>query len=185
MKRTMLLLVLAVLGGCGDRSRQEPTGTRQPTAEAPSAHWVQSEQLQGLMDRLAARRWSATGTSDKDVESPAGADEDTRRVSALAAELAAMATNIPTSVNLSSLSASDRAAFIAEADNLHDEAMNLQRAADRKQIERMQGAMKAIDGTCLACHSRFRDLTGVLDRNRAELRAPGLVQSAVAASSRR
>jgi hypothetical protein len=145
---------------------------------------VQSEQLQNLMDRIAARRWSTTAASNQDVESPASADQDISRVAALAAELAAMATNIPASVNLTTLSASDRAAFIAEAENLRDEAMNLQRAAERKQIEQMQGAMRSVDGTCLACHSRFRDLTGVLDRNhRAELRAHRPAPDSTAAGS--
>jgi hypothetical protein len=144
-------------------------------------HWVQSEQLRTLMARISARRWAADGTGDKDVESSPNAEKDVKKVSTLAAELAAMATNIPSSVNLRTLSASDRTAFSAEANNLHDQAMSLQRAAEMNQIEQMQRVMREIDGTCISCHSRFRDLTGVLNMPRADLRTPNPTQARAAA----
>ena len=56
---------------------------------------------------------------------------------------------------------------MAEAQTLHDQAIELRNQSQKFQIEKMQQTLDGITSTCVSCHSRFRDLTGQLDLRKA------------------
>jgi hypothetical protein len=61
------------------------------------------------------------------------------------------------------LSEAERRGFVAFADTLHDQALRLRGDAEKMRIEQMQQSMDAVRSTCMACHTRYRDLTGNVD----------------------
>jgi cytochrome c556 len=133
-------------------------------------HWVQNEQLRGLMKELSAksqRNWPKD--VPQDPEDPQSGDPRNTMDSAakLADGLAATAARIPESVTNANMSEADLAGFQAEANTLRDQAMRLGQAARAKKVEQMQRSLDAISSTCISCHSRYRDFAGQVNMNRA------------------
>jgi hypothetical protein len=170
--RGILLIGVALLASCrssessaGGTGSAEALPVRQATAASPPAgpHWVQDTRLRTLMDGIAIK--SATvpeGTED--VESPASLQQKQSfdLAAALADTLAQTALQIPQVPGKDKLSEADRRGFDAEANTLHELALELKKGAQAHKIERMQSTLSTISSTCTACHTRYRDLTGFL-----------------------
>ena len=67
------------------------------------------------------------------------------------------------------MSVADRGGFNAEAQTLHDQATALRNAARANQVEPLQGMLDGINSTCIACHSRYRDISGDLNTHNASI----------------
>jgi cytochrome c556 len=140
----------------------------EPVIEGP--HWVQSQQLRGVMEQLSGLRGAIPNTEiPQDPESPQGkqANLAIEAVAALGEALSETAMKIPGAVANHKMNEADRRAFVAEAQTLRDQAIELRDAAKSRKLERMQAAMDQLNTTCFACHSRFRDLAGELEIRKA------------------
>jgi hypothetical protein len=146
-----------------------PTISRVPVT-SPTKHWVQSQQLKGIMDQLSRQHASLPAGVPQDPESAAG--RESRRAVAEAAELADLlartADGIPAAVDTSKMSEADRRGFISEAQTLRDQADELRDAARANRVEQMQTVLDRINSTCLSCHSRYRDFAGELNFRKAD-----------------
>ena len=145
-------------------SQSQPLAARGP-------HWVQSQQLKAAMAQIAQLRASLPKDLPQDVESPNGRMVSLACASAATAadSLAATADRIPKALDGKQLGEADRRGFLATAQTLRDQAMTLREDAEKMQVERMQRGMDSITLTCIACHSRYRDLTGQVDINKSLL----------------
>lgn len=153
-KLFVVVAVLMISCNSGSKDPENPRIAQQ--------HWIQSEPLESLMKRISSQQQSVQRGLPGDVES--GSRLDAAKMAELAMELSRSARIIPETVNLRHLSETDERAFVAEANALAQQAMELHNAAKDYQVEPMQRAMMAIQSTCLCCHSRFKELTGDLDQ---------------------
>jgi hypothetical protein len=147
-------------------SISQPSAVNQtPRAiPTPSQHWVQNNQLRALMNSISQQANALPAGVPEDPESSRvlARKQTFDQVAMLANGLSQTARQIPLDVKQSQLSEDDRRGFEAEAATLHDLAVELKSAAEARQVERMQSTLSSINSTCIACHSRYRDLTGVL-----------------------
>ena len=99
-------------------------------------------------------------------ESPAAAAQPHQfdEIAVLANALSETADRLPSVTSRIPMSQADQAGFLAEARTLHEQAAQLQAAANRRSIEQMQRQMDGINATCISCHSRYRDFSGRLNR---------------------
>jgi cytochrome c556 len=178
--KKLALLSIGVLSGvsCTHEGKSTATsGGGNPVAKSPASqpalggpHWVQSQQLRGVMEQLSGLRGAIPKTDmPQDAESPAGNEANLAIASAAALgdALAETAMKIPAAVANHKMSEADRRAFVAQAQTLRDQAIELRDAAKARKLERMQEAMDQLNTTCFACHSRFRDLAGELEFRKA------------------
>lgn len=164
------------LAACANHDTAAHAKVTPPTVPASQPvnpdrpHWVQSAQLQSVMQQLSGLH-GALPTKDlpQDAESPSGWNAKTAMAAAgaLGDALATQAMRIPASVSGKSMTDADRAAFADQAHALHDQAVELRDAARANKVEQVQAAYDKINTTCFACHSRFRDLAGELEFRKA------------------
>ena len=147
--------------------RQSPSQTAVTATRGP--HWVQSQQLKAAMAQIAQLRASLPKDLPQDVESPNGRMVSLACASAATAadSLATTADRISKALDGKQLGEADRRGFLATAQTLRDQAFTLRDDAEKMQVERMQRGMDSITLTCIACHSRYRDLTGYVDINKS------------------
>ena len=158
----------AVQSASTDLPTTGPVATTRP--DDLRRHWVQNDQLRNLMKDLSARAehdWPRD--IPQDPEDPQTASLRTSLASAikLSDELAIAALRIPAGITDAKLSEADRAGFEAEANTLHTQALQLGTAARAKKVEQMQKSLEAINATCISCHSRYRDISGLLQIHQA------------------
>jgi hypothetical protein len=133
-------------------------------------HWVQSEQLSDLMNSISAKMLADAPEDLHRPRADVGEDDVERAITSaakLAEGLAASAERIPVSVEHVKMSEADRAGFLAEAETLRKQALELGQAARARKTDQMQRSLAAISSTCISCHSRYRDFAGELDIQRA------------------
>jgi len=135
-----------------------------PTTQSSPQHWVQDQQLRGLMNILA-KQTSAVPGQAADVESPPGflKNQPYDQVATLADGLAQTSLQISRVPGKEKLSTADQQGFDALAKSLHDQALELKAGAEAHQLERMQNSLTSMSNTCTACHTRYRDLSGLLE----------------------
>lgn len=139
---------------------------REPGAAGKDAHWVHSTELRtqmAVLDRATKGDWPQEIAG----EAPSR-DEGTDPCVAEAVEhaeaLALAARRIPESASRARLAEVDRRSFIAQAETLYDQATRWVEAARQADAPAMRLALADIDATCHSCHTRFRDVSGVLRR---------------------
>jgi cytochrome c556 len=179
MTRTALSLMaaatLALL--CFSCSSQKP---KNEPAAAPThiqgvkhtnQHWVQGEQLQALMKTISAQAQNLPKPPSQDTESKPIGPATFTQAAALADSLSSAAQRIPLAIEGVDLGEADRRAFAVYAQTLSDQAGQLKKWANARDLEEMQRTFKSINNTCASCHIRYRDLSGNLWPPRANLRA--------------
>lgn len=175
---TAFTLCSLLCAGCASTADQETAATTTRTEPATSAtaangvksgrvhHWVQSDQLQRVMQQLgssSATQWPSTLPDDPEVAvNERDRNEAFRNGAELAASLAQAAARIPDSVTHLALSQADRDAFIATANTLKDQSQQLGRAARSHRVEDMQKLLEGTRATCISCHTCFKDISGDL-----------------------
>ena len=170
--KTLMLLIVSTISllliSCGS-SKQPTPEPAAPSVASPSRHWIQDQRLRQVMASLSRSNpsWPKTLPQDPEAKSPPGNAADFDEVAALAASLADASTHIPDLAPTLKMSEADRSGFLVQAMTLHDQAQQLRDAARDRKIEQMQRTMDAINSTCISCHSRYRDFSGVLDSRRA------------------
>jgi len=143
-------VVLLVLAGCAHRRIDDDAHGRR-SGEEGARHWIQDEKLREIMDKLVA------GPSpDQDQ---AGLSDAANFASALSDAT----EGIRTAGRRHQMSDADWAAFEAQIDTLRDQAAALAKAARAADIDAMRRLVDQIDLTCNACHTRFRDYSGLLE----------------------
>jgi hypothetical protein len=107
----------------------------------------------------------------QEPEAPAAATQPGQfeEIAVLANALVGAADELPAATGHIAMSKADRAGFLAQARTLREQAASLQAAANRRSIEQMQREMDGINATCIACHSRYRDFSGQLNRTQASV----------------
>ncbi len=165
---TLLLAPLMAVASC--EHHQEPAAMH-PSVATMGQHWMQGKRLEKVMGQIAGLRGAFPKGLPEDAESPEG--QASRRalaeMASVANALAEAANTIPGTVENKPMSAADRRGFNAEAQTLHDQATALRNAARSNQIEPLQGMLDGINSTCIACHSRYRDISGDLSTHKASI----------------
>lgn len=125
-------------------------------------HSIQDKRLRALMAELLKRNPAWPAGVPQEPESPAAATQPYQfdEIAVLANQLADAADHIPGVTEHLTMSDADRAGFLAAARTLHEQATQLQAAANRRSIEQMQRQMDGVNATCISCHSRYRDFSG-------------------------
>lgn len=162
------LWMVAALVVLGMASCQNGSSTRSggdavtATGGQASKHWVQSEKLKAAMADIAKLHGSLPKNLPDDVESPSGRMVIVAAASAAtsADQLATTAESLPRALEGKKISETDRRGFIAMAQTLHDQAIQLRGESERLEIEKMQRTMDALNTTCTACHTQYRELAG-------------------------
>lgn len=139
------------------------TAAIAPATQSSAQHWVQDSHLRSLMG-IISKQTAAVPGAGADVETPPGfiKNQPFDQAATLAeglSQTALMISRVPGKVRMSE---ADQHGFDAEAAKLHELAQELKTEAQAHQIERMQSTMNSISSTCTACHTRYRDLSGVL-----------------------
>lgn len=158
-----------------------------PAVRGPS-HWIQDQQLRAVMQRIG--RGGPTTWPDKhlpsDPEEPVKPEvmaSAFREAETLADSLAAASLQIPTMISGRTMPEADRRGIQDLTSTLWRASTELKDATKAHNVERMQRSLETINRTCLECHTRYRDLTGVLDPGRADagaLRRPGEARVSIA-----
>jgi len=139
-----------------DLSCSQPPGSaarREVTTGSPARHAMHSKALQRAMldldrqsaERLAVQRF--TGNT------PAVTLDE---VAAAAAAIAETAGDIPGALTDAPISGDDQRRFIALADQLQQQALDLYRIAARNDLPAAGRATDRMMSTCNACHAAFR-----------------------------
>lgn len=158
-------LMLSVVVGCGEK---QEIRTNADSGEVHPGHWVHDEDLREVMSSLVFdTRWPSRD-QDPERTSRASRDEALKDARNLARALQHAADRIPGFVKTGSLNEADRRGFQAHAATLKDQAKRLEDYARSENIERMQRVLEEIDLTCIACHSRYRDVSGLLEPRQAQ-----------------
>lgn len=168
-------------GGEADHGATAAAPTQRPaeaTSRPPSTqelaqrpHWVQSKDLQGVMQQIAGLRGAVPSEQlPAHAESPATSEASLafETAAALGDALADTAVKIPAAAHSRQMSEADRNAFVSVAQTLRDQSMEFRDAARARQVERMQSLLDNMNASCIACHSRFRDFSGTMDFRKAD-----------------
>jgi hypothetical protein len=141
------------------RERRQYSEPPKPAAR----HWVHDAQLRQIMQQLERQHltiWPQELDKDSLNLRSRGVASAFDQAASFAGALAETALDIPHVVTGLSLSEADRSAFLAQADALRREALQLQDAAQREEIDRMRQVLHSIDATCDLCHRQFREFAG-------------------------
>lgn len=154
MSRRWRALSLAVAFGlaCGGPAQRRYEEDLEATPEA-AAHRVHGERLADLMrglERLRAERLPRAMDVELEVEARA------ERVAQVAEALERSAQAIPAAAGAWAVSAEERGAFDALADELRARAQDLAAQARRRPPGDLEGRVAAVESTCDDCHARFR-----------------------------
>ena len=149
----------------------EPPPRRQPASREAGEHWVQDQELRGVMQDLSLKlqRNAPQGVPEdpEDAADPNDLDRSFRQAQQLADGLAAAAVRIPASVDGAKMGEARYTEFRRVANTLRDHAFSLGEAARAKSIERMQRELVAVNSACIDCHRQFRDFAGLIEFPRA------------------
>jgi len=160
-----------VIGGsCGRPGGGAPLAAhptaRPPTTEPIGRHWIQDQRLRVVMADVSRRmRENYPSRLPDDPEQPTSPDLGSTLddASTLARELARAAERIPRAIEgNAAIAEADRAGFLEEARTLRRHALDLSAAASEGRVEAMQRSLLGINATCIACHSRYKDVSGEL-----------------------
>jgi len=130
-------------------------------------HWIQDERLRTVMGNIAKRmqqHYPSGVPSDPEQPTPPEIARAFADASKLADGLAEGAERIPQAIEGNTkISAEDRAGFLEEARTLRTHALDLKAAADEKRLEGMQRSLLGVNATCIACHSKYKDISGEIN----------------------
>jgi len=155
------VVCLALLFGCAQRHAAERI-TGEDALLQNTRHWIQDEKLREIMDTLVEHQAPETDETQRDRrarETEAALIDAARYATALSQA----AEGIGNAVRNREMTAADRAAFDAQVETLRDQASALAEAARGADLDAMHRIVKQIDQTCNACHTRFRDYSGLLE----------------------
>lgn len=162
----LLMLGLACQSKPAEQEKPGPAATAQRPATRPiGEHWIQDERLRTVMAELnrQMRESYPTGLPD-DVESKSvPLQRAFAQAATLADGLAQTAQRIPDAIRDKRISDEDRRGFLEEAATLRTHAERLKVAAEEHQLEPMQRSLLGINATCIACHSKYKDISGQID----------------------
>ena len=169
--RAMLLIGVVFIGtSCRSRDAGEATtdpGARRSTTEPIGLHWIQDKRLRAVMADLSRRmqeNYPGGLPEDPEQTAPREIGRALADASKLASELAKGSERLPFAIEGNAkISAEDRAGFLNEARTLRKHALELGEAAGEWRIEGMQRSLLGINATCIACHSKYRDISGEID----------------------
>jgi hypothetical protein len=169
----LLLSVMACQsksGGDG-RSATGMSGANGTSPQPMGKHWIQDERLRSVMGSLAKHmqdHYPSGLPNDPEQPTPPEITRAFADASKLADGLAEGAQRIPQAIEGNAkISAEDRAGFHEEARTLRTHALDLKSAADEKRLEGMQRSLLGINATCIACHSKYKDISGEINFPRA------------------
>ena len=175
------IVMLAVATACNkpnaDRSPPGSSQSGKQTAAAPlpqqgltnramADHWMQTPELKALMQRLGQAADASRPRPEDDPEQPPTPAELERTfayAAALADQLSKASRDIPDAAAWLRLSAEDRRGFVAEAESLGKYAAQLRQDAAARRTDAMDRTLTQINATCVTCHTRYRDRSGVVD----------------------
>ena len=153
-KKNTILVAIVILLGCSASPQTRHPNTLHDTGN-PALHAVQNERLNDLMLRMNALIFEQIRT---EIE----ISQDRRRK---ALRIAKAAGKLQQSVDLIiavqpslNLEQHESAAFVALANKLKKQAIQLENLARDNQIKALPEYMTQITNTCKACHSLFRKL---------------------------
>ncbi|MHC5111877.1 MAG: cytochrome c [Planctomycetota bacterium] len=167
LKMTPAMAAILVLwAGCSkedsvDQRYEDKSVGRQP------GHWIHDEEIRALMSSVLFDSTWPSKSQDVESSDAEAREEALEQAEKLAEALADAGERLPEMVDPSQLSEADFRGFETMAATLHDQAVQLGEFAEQGKIEQMQRQLDAIDRTCIACHSRYRDLTGMLSPREA------------------
>jgi hypothetical protein len=176
----LLLGLLAVTGSCRPRENSKSsadTPTRPSTTQRIGEHWIQDERLRDVMADVSRRmreNYPSGLPDDPEQSAPPEIGRALVDAAKLADGLVKASERMPLAIKGNvAISDEDRAGFLREARTLRKHALQLSEAAGEWQIEGMQRSLQGINATCIACHSRYKDISGELDSSRTSAKRLG------------
>jgi len=153
-KTNAILIIIVIFLGCTTNRQMQVPNTLRDTGR-PALHAVQNQRLNDLMLRMNALVF-------EQIQTEIEISRDRRRK---ALRIAEAANKLQQSVDLIlaaqpalNLAQHDSVVFLALANKLKEQAMQLENLARHNQIESLTETMTQITNTCNACHSLFRKL---------------------------
>jgi len=158
------VVCLTVLSGCAQRRAAEAR-TQEDVPWQSTRHWIHDEKLRAIMATLGERQALDSDDAQRDRRAKETA-VDLSNAARYATAMSQAADGIRSAVEKRKMIAADRAAFDAQVETLRDQAEALAQAARAADIDAMHRIVEQIDQTCNACHTRFRDYSGLLEPSR-------------------
>ena len=124
---------------------------------------IQDARLRGVMadlNREVCTCWPQDIEDDYAAANSARAGRALEDACWLAEGLANAASRIPDAIKHVELAEVDRQSFLAQAESLRRQALDLQDKACAGDIDRMRRILTSIRRTCRSCHDRFRSIPG-------------------------
>lgn len=142
-----------------------------PASRPLGEHWVQDWRIRAIMQAVALGSYPrhAPGEPPATQPSPDDVHRAMQDVATLADNLAVAAGEIARIVDDSALGEADRAGFVERARRLREQAAQLGAEARAGRAADARRTLDKINLTCFDCHTRYRDLTNVMDPGRALL----------------
>ena len=187
----LLLGLVLVCASCksdeaGDRAPVAGATSQQPTTQKLGRHWVQDARLREVMDAISKRMrddYPKGLPSDPEQPTPPEIERAYADAARLADALAKGAERIPHAIEGNAfISAADRAGFLEEARTLRDHALQLKATAGERRLEGMQRSLLGINATCIACHSKYKDISGEINFPTVRVRAADVLATAARAT---
>jgi cytochrome c556 len=149
------LVLIFVLTAC-QRTRQTKEPLQPAEMGAAALHAVHSDKLKGIMNGLNGL---ALEQLPQELDMASQKQTELQKVAELAAQLNNSVVQIPSLVDELGLSAEDKKVFMTLAKQLRTQAETLDSQAHRGQMRAVEATMQGISGTCIACHTLFRELS--------------------------
>ncbi len=150
------------------QTREAPPPAPAPPRdlEAARRHAIHTDRLQVIMAGLGSQ---VTKTWPQEMEPPpdTGGSAEYEEARQLAAALARAADQIPEAIVGVPLKDEERRAFMSRVSELRSYASRLETSAARRNSRQMRSSLRDIQGTCYACHDRFREVAGPIQFGRA------------------
>jgi len=153
-KKHTILVAIVVLLGCSASPQTRYPNTLHDTGN-PALHAVQNERLSDLMLRMNALVFEQIRT---EIEIGQDRRRKTLRIAEAAGKLQQSVDLIVAVQPSLNLEQHESVAFVALANKLKKQAIQLENLARDNQIEALAESMTQITNTCKACHSLFRKL---------------------------
>lgn len=147
--------VLALVPAC-QQMKEEKARLDPATMGSAALHAVHNEQLKGIMSGLNGLAYQRL---PQELDAASQQQTELGKVAALAGKLGQSAKEIPNVAGDLGLSAEDQKVFLVLANQLRTQAETMDGQAHRGELRAVQATMTEISGTCVACHTLFRELS--------------------------
>ncbi|MGZ5000473.1 MAG: hypothetical protein ACXV7F_09245 [Methylomonas sp.] len=140
---------------------QKTRPTEPPETGEPAMHAIQNSRLQAVMHQINTLVYDQLNNEinwNKERQLKA------KEVARIANELAMSEKSITEALPALKLKPDEEAAFVALAEKLRTNAVQMEQLASQNQLQRLPETLETITDTCISCHVLFRKSRGLLEK---------------------